>query len=418
VKIVAVEIENIKRIKSVRIEPKGYGLIIIKGRNGAGKSSVLDAIMYACEGEHAVCEKPVREGQDNGFVRLTLEDLVIEKKWTQGGKHSYLELRDATGQPLRSPQKRLDALFSKIGFDPLAFVRQKPEHQIETLRKLAGLDFTKHDAKAKSIYDERTVVNREIKSLEARLNALPVVNAPDEEQSASELATRLADLEALRAANSKVDTAQARVDDIEKQLAAAKEAATAAKDAWLKIYNKCGRPQNGAEQSVVIQAKLRDIDQVNRRVAQKRERALVSNQVATKKARADALSAHLEELESAKRKAIEDAELPAGLSFTETGVTLNAMPLLQASSAEQVTASTNVGMLLQPNARLLLVREGSLLDDDSLAALDACAKEMEGYVVIERVGDHDATGVLIEEGEVVRVDEEAEEAEDPNEVPL
>ena len=44
IKINQLEIENVKRIKAVRIEPKETGLTIIGGNNNQGKTSVLDAI--------------------------------------------------------------------------------------------------------------------------------------------------------------------------------------------------------------------------------------------------------------------------------------------------------------------------------------------------------------------------------------
>ena len=43
-KINKLEIENVKRVKAVKIEPTANGLTIIGGKNNQGKTSVLDAI--------------------------------------------------------------------------------------------------------------------------------------------------------------------------------------------------------------------------------------------------------------------------------------------------------------------------------------------------------------------------------------
>ena len=50
-KITRLEIENTKRIRAVTLEPAENGLTVIGGRNGQGKTSVLDAIAWALGGE-------------------------------------------------------------------------------------------------------------------------------------------------------------------------------------------------------------------------------------------------------------------------------------------------------------------------------------------------------------------------------
>ena len=51
IKINKLEIENVKRIKAVKLEPTRSGLTIIGGNNGQGKTSVLDSIAWALGGE-------------------------------------------------------------------------------------------------------------------------------------------------------------------------------------------------------------------------------------------------------------------------------------------------------------------------------------------------------------------------------
>lgn len=44
------EIENVKRIKAVKIEPSATGLTVIGGNNNQGKTSVLDSIAWVLGG--------------------------------------------------------------------------------------------------------------------------------------------------------------------------------------------------------------------------------------------------------------------------------------------------------------------------------------------------------------------------------
>ena len=50
-KINQLEIENVKRIKAVKIEPSANGLTIIGGKNNQGKTSVLDSIAWVLGGD-------------------------------------------------------------------------------------------------------------------------------------------------------------------------------------------------------------------------------------------------------------------------------------------------------------------------------------------------------------------------------
>ena len=51
IKINRLEVENVKRIKAVKVELTPTGLTIIGGNNGQGKTSVLDAITWTLGGQ-------------------------------------------------------------------------------------------------------------------------------------------------------------------------------------------------------------------------------------------------------------------------------------------------------------------------------------------------------------------------------
>lgn len=53
VKINTLELENVKRIRAVKVEPAENGLTIIGGRNNQGKTSVLDSIAWALGGDNS-----------------------------------------------------------------------------------------------------------------------------------------------------------------------------------------------------------------------------------------------------------------------------------------------------------------------------------------------------------------------------
>ncbi len=183
-KIIALQSENVKRLKAVSIKPDG-SLVVIKGDNGQGKTSVLDSIAYALGGEKLCPPQVIRRGAETAEVTLDLEDFIVTRRWTAGG--STLAVKSREGARYPSPQGILDRLVGRLSFDPLAFTRQPAKEQAETLRKLVGLDFTLIDAERAGLYEERTVVNRDVTVIKGAIAHVPEVQAPDEEVKIGEL---------------------------------------------------------------------------------------------------------------------------------------------------------------------------------------------------------------------------------------
>ena len=79
VKINSLEIENVKRIKAVKLEPTANGLTVIGGRNNQGKTSVLDSIAWALGGENFRPSDATREGSI-----IDSDRVVVDKNWLEG----------------------------------------------------------------------------------------------------------------------------------------------------------------------------------------------------------------------------------------------------------------------------------------------------------------------------------------------
>ena len=458
-KIVKLESENVKRLRAVSIEPDG-SLVILKGANGAGKTSVLDSIAYTLGGERLCPAEPIRRGAKKARAQVTLDNgLVIERRWTTGG--STLTVRGADGVALGSPQKVLDKLTGRLSFDPLAFMRMEPKAQAETLRKLAGVDFTAIDAKRASIYTQRTTTNAQVSVLKARLDATPAVEAPDEEVS---LAALVAEHERLMGEQRAAEQAQEAVHLAEQQVARNVEAAQrevrgaegaferagteaqrctdraaelleqyrkacAARDAALKAAEiakgAIGEQMNRradvttAGEALVsstrakadatkvpdlgpVKQKMASVEATNAQVRAKKSRAVVAHDLAKAQGEARKLDDAIENIDMEKSATLAAAKLPIdGLGFTGSGVTMKGLPIEQASSAEQLRISLAMGLALNPELRVMLIRDGSLLDKDSLALVAQMAEAAGSQVWIEIVGTDGPAGIVIEDGSVV-----------------
>ncbi|MCR4294647.1 MAG: AAA family ATPase, partial [Elusimicrobia bacterium] len=170
-KIVRLSTENVKRLSAVHITPDG-SMVVIGGENGAGKTSVLDSIWYALGGKGALPGQPVRKGEKRAKVTLDLGEMIVVRTITPDGGGS-LKVTSKEGATFPSPQTMLDKLVGILSFDPLAFARLPAKEQAETLRKLAGLDFAAQDGQRRTLYEQRTEVNRDVSRLDAQLAGLP-----------------------------------------------------------------------------------------------------------------------------------------------------------------------------------------------------------------------------------------------------
>ncbi|WP_353268992.1 hypothetical protein, partial [Gemmatimonas sp.] len=115
----------------------------------------------------------------------------------------------------------------------------------------------------------------------------------------------------------------------------------------------------------------------------------------------------LTQREAERKAVIEAADLPIdGLGFGDDCLTYRGVRLDQASTAEQLRVSAAIAMALSPKLRVLIVREGSLLDSKSLDMLAEMAAAQDFCVLVEQVDESGDVGVYIEEGRVAAINGE------------
>lgn len=429
-KIIKLTSENVKRLQCVEITPSGE-LVVVAGENGAGKSSVLDSIMYALGGAATFSKQPVRKGEEKAKVSLDLGEFTVTRTITAAGGGS-LVVMNKEGLRYPSPQAILDRLMGSLSFDPLDFSRKKPEEQSVILRALAGLDFSADDQEIDRIFSERTLVNRDVKSLEARIGALPAPKAglPTEETPAADVLARQQKAMEHNAENQKKVNALAeakrvlgaseqekKINDgeiqrIKGEIANLQDMLKHRESAAVTIEKELDQAREVAKQMEHIVSQLKDeplevfqtelaqIEEINKAVRQQMERTKLVTDHKEKKDLSDKLTKDIETIEKRKLKKAKEAKYPIdGLSVaTDGSVMFKDLPFEQASSAEQLRASVAIGLALNPKLRVLLIRDGSLLDTKSWALLSEVAKEADAQVWIEKVGTEGQVSVIIEDG--------------------
>jgi DNA repair exonuclease SbcCD ATPase subunit len=409
-KIVQFTAENVKKLRAVQIKPDG-SLIVIGGKNAQGKSSVLDAIMAALGGKSYVPEKAVREGAKKGFVELDLGDLTVRRTFTASGGGT-LTVSTKDGAKYSSPQKMLDALVGKISFDPLAFARMSEKDQINVLRSLTGLDFSDLQKNFETIYQERRDINRDIKKLEAQLQGMDVPDGSEalEPVSIVDLVDELKKAQEQNRANDRIREELSTVTEdlmhLEERkkalLAELEEVTDRIKQAEL-THQELLKKVDGLQDIDVaaIQEKIEAAESINEQVKQYLQKRDILTQLEELRSQAEEKTKQLQDIEKEKRKRIEAVKLPVpGLFFDDEGIVYNGVPFSQASDAEKLRVSVALGLAMNPKLKVLLVKEGSLLDEDNLKLIAEMAEEAGAQVWLERVGEGKEMSVIIEDGQI------------------
>ena len=151
-RIVNFKAENIKKLVVVEIEPKG-NVVQITGRNGAGKTSVLDSIWWGLAGTRNHQPLPIRKGQKQATIELDLGKIIVKRKFSLYDENrvtTQLTVENKEGARFPSPQTMLDSLCDSISFDPLEFCRMVAAEQYRALQKVIGVNLDSYDERSAS----------------------------------------------------------------------------------------------------------------------------------------------------------------------------------------------------------------------------------------------------------------------------
>ena len=347
----------------------------------------------------------------------------------------------------------LDALIGELSFDPLKFAREKAREQFDRLRKLAnvGIDLDALDAQNDADFKKRTDINRDARAKRAQADgfvipagtpAQPIdesallnkIQAAGEhntsietrkarrEQTQRDANDKKTDAIRLRdgAAQVRVQTA-ARIADLERQIDRLKidgvsnadvldGQAGLALDAAAALETKIDQAEPLPDPISVtdLRTELDKAKGINADVSRRQQRDKTAVEALALESQVAELTKRMARREEEKREAIQKAEMPIpGLGFGAGIVTYNGLPFNQASDAEQLRISLSIAMAANPKLRVIRIKDGSLLDDDSMAIITEMAREKDCQVWIEKVDSSGKIGIVMEDGEVVAINQEA-----------
>lgn len=450
-RVVKLTVQNVKRIAYADITPEG-NLVVLAGANGAGKSSILDSIMWALAGGRSFTdvEQPIRHGAKRGQItvdlenRLTLGRFHVVRTFTKGGTN--LSVEDEHG-PVKDQQAVLTALIGEHSFDPFKFMRLPKRDQRATLLSVVDLDVDLDELARErdEHYAERTIVGRQRDALANRLDAMvpPTKDTPTEEVS---IESKLAELNVSRETNAAnrearnrvvncegdleeseagIETIEVEIGQLEERIAALKadrqvrSVRHAELEAHLEVFRRDIVGLVDVD-TAAIEADMAQLDSVNRAVRAGRDYRVLDRELGSAKADYDERTRRLDLLEEKKIAALERAVMPVqGLSFDDDGLYYQRspeerpVPIGQCADSEQLRVSVAIAVALNPKLRVMRVKEGALLDKTSLGLLRELADEHNVQVWLEMVedGDGEPGWLIVRDGAIVGAQTDPSEGE-------
>ena len=417
-KIQEATVKNFRRIRMVEMKPEANYLVIC-GENAQGKTSLIDAICSGLSGTKSKAKMPVRKGEDKAEINITLDNgVTIRQYYTAEGGYG-LVVKGPDGAKYEAGQSFLSQFYSSMQFDPLAFLRQDSKKQVEQLRKLVGLDFTAMDVERDQAYRDRTTVNKQLAEMKAKFSNFgpEIDSAPDVEVSISALSSQLVEANKTNAAIDGIASELAQHDKAieyyEQEIARARAQIKSLQDG-IDAKNVDIRTskeaiddlQKQAAQSVridtdAINKQIADAEGINQRVRLKLARNEARAEWKKVSDKAEALTNQIKTIDESKEKLLSNTTFPVqGLSLGEEGVTLNGVPLDEASAAEQLRTCFYIAKAMNPKMEVMLIRDGSLLDESNRNTLKEIAEQENIQILLEVVGEGGAESITIEDGMV------------------
>lgn len=416
VKITSLEAENVKRVKAVALEPSANGLTVIGGRNGQGKTSVLDALAWALGGDRKRPTDAKRDGSaTDPSLKVQLSNgIVVERK----GKNGTLKVTDPDGR--KAGQTLLDTFVESLALDLPKFLAKTDKDKADTLLQIIGVgdQLAQYEQQYQAIYNQRTNIGQMRERKRGAAADMPMhADAPAEAVSAVELIQSQQDILARNGENQKLrnqvpqlvnecNRLNAECDRLTQVIADATAQLEDTESAYSNALSKLNTARKTAEQlqdesTTEIEASLQNIELINAKVRDNQRRAEAMQEAEELDAQYKDMTASIEDVLKAKRALLDGADLPLpGLEVDNGQLAYNGRKWDCMSGSEQLRVATAIVRKLKPECGFVLVDKLEQMDAQTMAEFGAWAEAEGLQVIATRVSTGDECSIVIEDGYV------------------
>ena len=401
------EIENVKRVKAVKLEPSTTGLTIVGGNNNQGKTSVLDAIAWALGGNKYKPSQAQREGSTiPPSLKITLSNgLIVERS----GKNSTLKVIDPSGN--KAGQNLLDSFVEELAINLPKFMEQTSKEKAKTLLQIIGVgpQLAELEMQEKAKYDERHAIGVIADQKEKFAKEQPYYpDAPKELVSIAELIQQQQEILAKNGENArkrqnlaKIETdyqmAVADVNRLEAMLEEAQEKHQAlAQD--LDIARK--DTQDLIDESTQeIEDSIANIEQINLKVRANFDKDKAEEDAKGYREQYKELDNVIADIRKQKTDLLINADLPlSGLSVDDGELLYLGQRWDNMSGSQQLQVATAIVRKLKPECGFVLIDKLEQMDQLTLQEFGAWLEQEGLQAIATRVSTGGECSVIIEDG--------------------
>lgn len=399
-KITRLEIENVKRVKAVKLEPAVNGLTIIGGNNNQGKTSILDAIAWALGGDRYRPSQATREGSViPPYLHIVMNNgLVVERK----GKNSDLKVTDPSGK--KAGQQLLNEFVNQLALDLPKFMEANGKEKAQILLQIIGVgdQLAVLDRQEKEQYNERQAIGRIADQKEKfAKEQIFYPDVPSEPVSPTEL---IRQQQEILAQNGENQRKRQRLHQLEQEYQSVTEELQkllqrqAALESDLKIARSSA--ENLLDQSTAeLEASIANIEEINRKVRANLDKEKAEEDAREYHRQYDQLSKDIEATRKEKTDLLSSASLPLPELTVEDGeLVYKGQRWDNISGSDRLKVATAIVRKLNPNCGFVLMDKLEQMDLNTLKEFGEWLEAEGLQAIATRVSTGGECSILISDG--------------------
>lgn len=400
IKINKLEIENVKRIKAVKVEPTASGLTVIGGKNNQGKTSVLDSIAWALGGEKYRPSMAQREGS---VIPPTLHivmsnGLVVERK----GKNSSLKVTDPSGQ--KGGQQLLNEFVEQLALDLPKFMESSNKEKARTLLRIIGVgdQLEVLDRREKELYNNRLAIGQIADRKKKFADEQPYYpDAPKELVSPTELIKQQQDILARNGENQRKRENLHRLEQeyqkINEQMEELLKKQKQVQDDLAVARTSAKDLQDGS--TAELEESIANIEEINRKVRANMDKDKAEEDARDYKDQYNTLTIEIDKTRQEKTDLLQSAELPLPeLSVKDGELVYKGQQWDNMSGSDRLKVSTAIVRKLNPKCGFVLLDKLEQMDTDTLNEFGQWLEQEGLQAIATRVSTGDECSIIIEDG--------------------